>query len=438
MMIHTMTPTTKRGIMRANQMTFSAVLLAGMVGLAGCDLDLTNPNAPTEEEVLTDIDGVIALTVGMQSQFNGTFTPTYIQAPSLVTDEWSTGDRALLADQSLVTGTVDRSFGVAAAPYNATYRVVRSANALLDNVNQVDLAPGFQAGIRALARLYKAMALGMAIQQYEEIPLDIGEEGAPLAPRSDVLATVLGLLDGARGELAGDPNLDVFRSRALGAGFDLRNTIDAMLARYHLMAGNHQEAIEAASRVDLDVRSEFRFPDPDQNPIFNYHFQLQYAAARASFVDEAEEEDQRPAYWVDVDAERFEGNPPGVALLPIRQYDTRNASLPVYLPGEVLLLSAEAHARLDDLDEARELINRVRTTDTGSGDPGLDPLGPDELATQDDLLSQIAYERRYELYMQGLRWEDMRRLGEYIDEEPSMMWLPVPQRECQANPNVTC
>ena len=46
-----------------------AVLAAVATTLVGCDLDLENPNAVTEEVVLSDANGVIALAVGMQGQF---------------------------------------------------------------------------------------------------------------------------------------------------------------------------------------------------------------------------------------------------------------------------------------------------------------------------------------------------------------------------------
>ena len=39
-------------------------------------------------------------------------------------------------------------------------------------------------------------------------------------------------------------------TKVLGPGFDLKNTIDAMLARYYLIAGKYQQAIDAAGRVD--------------------------------------------------------------------------------------------------------------------------------------------------------------------------------------------
>ena len=56
-----------------------------------------------------------------------------------------------------------------------------------------------------------------------------------------------------------------------------------------------------------------------------------------------------------------------------------------------------------------------------------------QLPSLDAVLRQIAYERRYELYMQGLRWEDTRRLPVQITV--TMPYLPLPATECRNNPN---
>lgn len=429
---------------RGGRTLLGALSLTAMLGIAGCDLDLTNPNAPTEEAVLTDIEGLIAHAVGMQAQFSSSVL-AFVRAPALVTDEWSTRSPALAADNSLVTGEADRGFGVVSGPYTSAYRVIRSANNIIENAPNVGFGAGFEAGMVALARLYKAMALGMVIQQFEQVPLNAGVAGSPLQPREVVLQEILSELTQAR-EVLQQPNLDFsgFNSRVLGPGFNLHNTIDAMIARYSLMAGESQQAIAAAERVSPTVLSTFVYPNPDRNPIYNYSLELNYVAARQSFVDEAEEGDQRTEFWVDT-----ESDPPapsgavGIPLYHLGQYTERNDAYPVYLPGEMLLIRAEAHARLNQLEQARQLINQVRTQcpdDTALEEPAacLPPLSDEELATQDDILRQIAYERRYELFMQGLRWEDMRRLGEYIDDEPSMMWLPIPQQECAANPAVNC
>ena len=426
----------------ANQMRIrmGVGLLAAVLLGAACDtdLDLTNPNAPTEETAVATIEGILAVNLGMQEQLASSIL-TYVRAPALITDEWGPGSRALAADQSLFTGDPDPSFGVVSGPYFSTYRVARSANLIIENVPALELGVGLESGLLATARLFKAMALGFAALHYERLPLDASVEGSPLVSREEALTEVIRLLEEARSDIAdvSDEELSTFRTRALTPGFDLRNTIDAMLARYYLFSGQYQQALDAANRVDLEVVSEFRYTDPDLNPIYNYSELAVYVFPLASFVEDAEPGDQRVAFWVDVDGEPPPANPPTLELLPFALYGDRNAPFPVYLPGEILLIRAEAQARLGDLAAARDLINQVRTrmgTATTLG-ASLPPLPADALDTLPEVLRQIAYERRYELYSQGLRWEDLRRLGEFVDEDLDLRFLPLPEDECRTNPN---
>jgi starch-binding outer membrane protein, SusD/RagB family len=283
----------------------------------------------------------------------------------------------------------------------------------------------------------------MAIQHYERIPLDADLQGAPLADRATVLAEVLRLLESARADLEGvtDAELATYRARVQPTGFEVRNTVNAMLARYYLISGQWQNALDAAQRVSLSVIPVFTYPDPQRNPIEQYAFGLNYVGARQTFVDEAEPNDRRPAYWVNTTAALLPANPP-MQLRPIRQYATRNDPFPVYLPGEMLLIRAEAQARLGNLQTARELINQVRTrcTPQPANQPAacLPALTEAQLPTLEAILRQIAYERRYELYMQGLRWEDLRRLGQYAGRTLNLNFLPLPLSECQLNPAVNC
>jgi len=414
--------------------------------LTGCnlDLDLQNPNAPTETEVLNSVDGILAHSLGMQEQFAGSIHH-YIRASALLTDEWGTQQPALLADQSLFTGVgIDPGFGVVSEPWGTTFRVMRSANNILAAADNpaLQLGRGLEVGLRATANLFKGMALGMAIQNFETFPIDVDAVGAVPQPRAVVLAEVLRLLEAAHADLStvSDADLAVFRTRALSPGFDLRNTVNAMLARYYLIAGQHQNALNAAQRVNLNVVSVFAFPAPTRNPINNYSFGARYVAALQSFVGEAEVGDQRPAFWVNTTAAPFRGSPPTADLLPFRQYSGNNDPFPVYLPGEMLLIMAEAHARLGNLEQARVRINQVRTKSETANTPGagLPALAPAALPDLNSILRQIAYERRYELYMQGLRWEDLRRLGEFAGRQPKVNWLPIPERECRTNPNISC
>src|SRR6476661_8703932 len=98
-----------------NRLTFGLLALVASVA-CNTGLDVTNPNSPTEQAALSNLDGVIATELGMQDQFATSFN-TYVRAPALVTDEWGTASKALAADISLFTGQgIDASYGVVSDP----------------------------------------------------------------------------------------------------------------------------------------------------------------------------------------------------------------------------------------------------------------------------------------------------------------------------------
>jgi hypothetical protein len=296
----------------------------------------------------------------------------------------------------------------------------------------------------SVAKLFKGMALGMLISQYEQVPITIGPTGGVPKARAEVLDTVLTLLESARADIdpISDADLAPFHARALATGVDLRNTINAMLARYYLMDGQYANAITAADRVNLGVLSTLTYATPTRNPIENLALQLRYVAGLKSFVDEAQLGDQRPAYWLDVTAAGPAANPPDTVLRNLRKYSLPTEPFPLYLPDEMRLIKAEALTRLGQYAEAATLVNDVHTQTTSAVDEPragfLTPIPLTSLDTEAELLDAIAYERRYELYEQGLRWEDTRRLGTARTTTPTLEFLPMPRAECLANPEAGC
>ena len=415
-----------------------AAALACAALATGCSLDLTNPNAPPEEQVITSVDGIVTLAVGLQSQYADNVN-IFLRAPALVTDEWGTRPIALAADVSLVTGNPDPTFGVVADPFAAGYRIARTADILVANAPGVGLGTGLQAGTLSLSRLVKAMALGTMALQYERLPANAGEGALPL-PRAQVLDSAIVLLEAARADLAGvtDAELAGFNTRVLGTGFSLRNTIDAMLARNYLFRGRYAEALAAAQRVNLNVLSVLAYPNPGLNPVYNYSAVARYTGTRKSFFTEADPADKRPAYWA-LRTAGSTGTPDSV--FDFRKYGGRNDPFPVYLPDEMRLIMAEVYVRQGNFPAARTLINAVHTQAASSVDEPLAgmPAIPDaSLSTEAELMAQILYERRFELYAQGLRWEDLRRLAAYTARRPSIQFLPYPQSECDVNPANPC
>lgn len=417
-----------------------ALIATLTLGAGACDLDLTNPNNPTEEAVIRDLDGLIAVAVGMQGQFAQSIDD-YMVTNSLVTDEWGTQTRALISYQSLLTGqNFDPGYDVVAAPWANSFAVIKSANTVLTGADQVGMGTGLRAGTVATAKLFKAMALGMMVQQYENVIITISTEGSTPQPRAVVLDTILTLLESARSDVAGvsDADLAGYRTRVAGTGFDLRNTIDAMLARYYLIAGQYSNATAASDRVSRTTLSVLAYPTPGRNPIENLAFQLAYVAGLRSFATQAEAGDRRPNYWLNTTVAGPTGNPPDTLLYFLRKYSTPQESFPLYLPDEMKLIKAEALARTGSVPAALILVNEVRTQTSSPVDEPVAGLGPVVLATQEAVLAEIARQRRYELYMQGMRWEDTRRFGTAVTVTPTLPWLPIPTRECDVNPANPC
>lgn len=423
---------------RASRGPTRAAALLGLLALGACELDFTDPNSPSETDVISSPGTLSQVAVGLQALYSEQLVdPIYVTG--LVTNEIGATPTAFESYRNADTGgLLTGSDGPATEPWAGQYDVIRTANVLLTNAENVGFGPGTTSGILALAKLYKGMALGNLYQIYDQAPVDVSDvsDDVPFASRPELIAEALRLLEEARQHVATTAPSAEFNTRILAPGFDLPNTINAMLARYHLIAGNLDLAMAAAQRVNLGVLSEFRFAAADVNPLWNLWYNSGNAyqmRAKQSFRLEAEAGDQRVAYWVSPDtiagaSERMD---------QIARYNTSGASYPVYFPDEMRLIMAEVHAREGRLPEALGLVNDVRTQCTSPlNEPTacLPALTLADVPTQAAMLDEILQQRRYELYLQGLRWSDLRRFGQPLKFE----FMPVPTTECDRNSEAPC
>jgi starch-binding outer membrane protein, SusD/RagB family len=408
--------------------------LAGFL-VAACDMDLIDPNLPNEEDVITTAAGLRQVAVGLQATYSTEVrNPVYITG--LATDEIGAIPQAFESYRRVDAGQeIENNLGPSTETWAAMYRVVHRANVLLENVPQVSMIEGTASGIIAMAKLFKAMAFGSLLQTYERIPLEVSVENEhpQFASREDALGTVLQLLNEARQQLQTTAPSSEFNSQVVAPGFDLANTIDAMIARYSLIAGDLDGALAAAERVDRNVLSEFRSGANDPNSLWVLWLGSGNAFAmrpKARFRLEAEDDDQRVGYWV------VEANATGSfePLDAFAKYATRSAHTPVYLPGEMLLIQAEVHARQNNQLAALDAINAVRTPCSSPvNEPVacLPALTLADVPTQEAMLAQILHERRYELFLQGVRWSDLRRFEQPVKYDFMMVSRP----ECDRNRN---
>jgi hypothetical protein len=411
-------------------------LLASSLGLAACDLDTTNPNAPTQETVVTDVEGLMALGVGLQARF-GVSTGNFIYSAGLLTMELGAIGTAFSTISDAEGGTVPPGAAITGDVWASSYRTIKTANDIIFNAENVVMPRGTRSGLLGLAYLFKAGALGELLQSYEELPIDTYNNPTPeFVDRATALAAVLSLLDSAQLAYADTAPSAQFTTNVLATGLNIPNTILAYKARYRRLAGNWAGALAAADSVSRTVFSVLPFSSVTPNPLFNVSTGSSGVLPRDTLRVSDPLEAQRMAYFV---ATANISGRIGTPLDNWAVFALNTSPIPTYYPDEVLLIKAEALVNLGRLSEAQAVVDSVRTDCPGAGrvttDPGpcLAPLAG--VLTASQLRAEIYRNRRYELFATGLAWEDLRRLGLVgATSSAKRCWLPYPVGERNANP----
>ena len=413
-------------IFRTTVRTFTVL---GVFALSACKLDVTNPNAATEEGVLTTAAGLRALAIGMQGRLGNAMEES-TTIPGIVSGELGNTN----ATQS--TTREFQRFPIATANtaieetnvdlldiWTKNYQVVKSANDILDNIDNVGFVAGTKAGMLALAKLHKAIAFGNLIEAFEQIPIE-NVPSPTFSDRAAVLAEILSLLASAKTDAQSTPLSTEFTGTILAPGFDLLNTIRAMQARYSLAAGAYDNAIGFANEVPGTATSQIAYSATDVNTLADLYHRSRFFGAVASYRTNAETGDNRVNRFTTATALNAFG---GESLVETNIILTDSDPMPLFSQDELTLIKAEAYARTNRLQEAINEINTVR------GRAGLLPKTIVDLPTQAAVLAEIFRQRTYSLFGTGLHWADERRFG--LISMAKVRYLPYPFAERATNPN---
>lgn len=424
------------------------VVALAATALGACSLDLQNPNSPTQDQVTSSPDGVIALATGLQARFAAS-SFNYAYMAGLVTDEFASTSAALSSISDAEQGTVTTGTGIADNVFNSIYRTVRTADELLAGADRLSgsFEAGTRSGLKALAYAMKAEALGEALQSYQKVPISTFNVTTPTyVTRTEALPVVRALLDSAATILAGTPASAFFTANILTPGVSLPNMIQIYRARYARMAGDNAAAVSAANlvaRSGTSAISVFTYPAPGTNPWAAVTGGTNGIAVRRTYRTSMLAQDQRFTFFV-IPSTTLTGRI-GALLDPFsNRYAVVAATQPVYFPDEALLIKAEALTNTADLAGAQAALDSVRTDCTGGrgiDDPKACLPALSGALTSSQLLDEIYVQRRYELFGTGLRWEDTRRRNAVFGpiSSPSVpvggqrCWLPYAVGDRNAN-----
>lgn len=434
------------------------LLIVAFVGiLSSCTKDFDNINEAADNQIFNTKSGLIAVTEGLNQHFTATTLIRAVEVPGLSTREFG-NIGGYLTPMELVSGglLIPNDNAGTVDLWANLLKDKGVAESMLANVDAVEMPDGTKSGIKAYAKFFKAITLGYLIQNFEKAPINNQSDGqAEFSDKATVLAECINLLQSAKSDVAANPISTEFQLAI--PGLNLPNMINAFLARYNLYAGNYDAALTAANSVDLASKSEWKYDGAvNRNPVWNFAVNSapdtkpqDNFGLTGIYVPEAG--DGRIAFYL-IPSSIVETS---YGLHGVEDakgfFEAANNSLPVYLPGEMLLIKAEAYAMKNDLVNAVAQINLVRqkTNDVFGVNAGLGAW-TGNAANKTDVLNEIYKNRCIELFMSGLRLEDSRRIhssftpSNAVDfySERNRNYYPYPYNErannknCPADPSI--
>ncbi|MGI4831885.1 MAG: RagB/SusD family nutrient uptake outer membrane protein [Janthinobacterium lividum] len=417
----------------------TALLALGTLG--ACNREYLNPSTASQQQVVSTSDGLLTLCNGLQYRYSaGAGLSVIYNAVAL--GGLSTRELTVLNvgnieeyNVSLGGGSVNNSNGIVRNAWTQCQLVRANADLVLANAANAPDA-GTRAGIVAYASIFRALALGTLAESFEQAPLATADN-APFVPRLQLLTDAVAQLEMAAAQLAANPVSSDFTGKIV-PGLDLPNTLQALIARYSLEAGNFDKALAAAARVSLTTKSVFNYDDNTRNPIFEVAFgnrnvfePTDYSLGLTGALAPSAADQRLPFL--------LRANPTATQNRGLAFYTANNAPIPVYLPGEMLLIQAEAYARKNDLPNAVLYLNRVLTKTPAQDAYGLGAALPAYAGalTQDAVLLEILRNRNIELAFQGFRLEDSRRFNRpgpgASGAERNRTFYPYPRVERENN-----
>ncbi|WP_293312534.1 RagB/SusD family nutrient uptake outer membrane protein [Pedobacter sp. UBA5917] len=402
--------------------------------LASCTKEYQDPSRAKTDVALGSQQGLTAVAIGLQRVY--TLSRTGVMFSSIAANGFVTNELRLLnsgniPELQLSTGgsAVDGTNTILFNLWASANKIVYDADLVISNANNLG-DKGYAAGLIAYSSIFKALAIGNMAQYWEKIPDGTGKNVAYIT-RAAGFTKAIAVLDNALTVIAANPISAAFLGN-VPADVNIVNTIHALKSRYALFSGNYTLALTEANAVDLTKAAFFKFDTTSPNILFsiissNNVFQPLNTNLGLTGANVPDAADKRIPFYT-----LMAGSP---ATLRMNGFAAATASpFPIYLPGEIILIKAEALARVPDLTNSLIELNKVvtKTSDLFGVTAALPPLvGP---YTQQQLLDLIYKHRSIELYASGLKIEDMRRFNQPLTDR-KRNFFPYPFQERDNNTN---
>ena len=405
----------------------------------GCKKDYTNPNAATSAQVFSSAKGLAGIAVGLQRTYANNVAYGISDATGLLTGETILLNAGNGSELQFATGgnAVDGTNALLGNLWSASNKVIYDANNVINAAATLN-DKGYASGLIGYATIFKVLSMGCQSGYWEKVPDTVGTTAATFSDRLVGYNRAVAAIDKALAAISTNAISTAFVAD-VPAGVDIVNTLNALKARYALFAGNYAQSLAAANAVDLTKKSTLNFEAANPNPIYNTVtstnnvYQPVDSTLGLPAGIQPSLNDKRIPFYTLINATinpRFRLNGFWIAA---------TTPIPLYIPDEMRLIRAECYVRQSapNLVLAKADIDAVLMQT-----PAQDPFGVGaDIATgytgtidAPSLLTEIYRNRCIELFLSGMKLEDMRRFARPLTERKRNL-LPYPFRERDGNSN---
>ncbi len=453
---------------------FAALGAAMSLGACSADLlDVTNPNTPTVAAAAADPQALQLQATGLLRQLRGSrggfmsSTGIFGREAYNYTPQEGRNTSGFLIGISGQNRLDPAGFGVGnwAGQYGNlrdifNLKTAAAASGVL-SAEQKNATLGFAKTLEGLELLYV-----LSTRDTLGIVVEIKQDASDLAAfvtRDSAYKYILATLDDASTNLAAGGSAFPFTMHAGFAGFNTPTTfrqfnraVAARAAAYYATSGGGTTAWQraltaltasflnttATTRAQFDVGPAhvYSAATGDNNNPLNAVTATDIYAHTSFQTDVQNKADGEPdnRYSTKIGVRPARNAPQGLGIsssLGFNIYPALTSNIPIIRNEELMLLRAEALLATGDKAGAITLINQIRVNSGG--------LAPTTLTTASSdaaVLTELLYNKRYSLMLEGHRWIDMRRYNR-LSELPRDITTgvnahfvarvqPIPQAEC--------
>ena len=427
---------------------FATIAVASAIFLNACKKDYGNLNSPTIEQFSRNATAgeLNNLVSGTESGMRNSIA-FYLDDVGIISRE---GYRFSGSEPRYVTdllgandATLSNSNFYITTPWAARYRVVKNCNILIQSATNSSLitAP-LKSGYIGFARTIEAyqLLLNLNLTYTNGIRVNVANPDnlGHFVTYDAGLAAIAALLDSANTDLS---NATVTFPLAGFNGFSdapgLAKVNRALAARVAAYRNQWTEVLTALASsffdlskdLNLGVNHVFATGSGDQlDPMFipknqNGEVRVAHPSFATSIIAGDDRINKATLRTTTASLNNLSSN------RDVWVYTSGTAPIPIIRNEELILLYAEAKIATTLFADAVTALNVIRTTHGLNAYTG--PL------TQDALINEMLYERRYSLFYEGHRWIDMRRYNKLsdlpIDRVNDDVWklFPLPITEQQ-------